>query len=166
MRGSSSCNVEGHNGCYSTRWQLPGQLQHLLLGGRALELRPAAVFVARHNRGTRLIADIRTVSQRSQALLAPPGNTSLRQGVPRCSRGLCSRETGSSPGQQQGCVVSLSRCCVKAQGAQTKRYSTRYSRVVTQRSTDLAQSSLPSVIGRERGCSGWYDRSMVPLYFW
>ena len=41
-----------------------------------------------------------------------------------------------------------------------KRYSTRYSRVVTQRSTDLAQSSLPSVIGRERGYSGWYDRSM------
>ena len=43
-----------------------------------------------------------------------------------------------------------------------KRYSTRYSRVVTQRSTDLAQSSLPSVIGRERGYSGWYDRSMMP----
>ena len=43
-----------------------------------------------------------------------------------------------------------------------KRYSTRYSRVVTQRSTDLAQSSLPSVIGRERGYSGWYDRSMSP----
>ena len=44
--------------------------------------------------------------------------------------------------------------------SRAKRYSTRYSRVVTQRSTDLAQSSLPSVIGRERGYSGWYDRSM------
>ena len=32
--------------------------------------------------------------------------------------------------------------------------------MVTQRSTDLAQSSLPSVIGRERGYSGWYDRSI------
>ena len=47
-----------------------------------------------------------------------------------------------------------------------KRYSTRYSRVVTQRSTDLAQSSLPSVIGRERGYSGWYDRSMEVTPFW
>ena len=46
---------------------------------------------------------------------------------------------------------------------QAKRYSTRYSRVVTQRSTDLAQSSLPSAIGRERGYSGWYDRSMSTL---
>ncbi len=46
-----------------------------------------------------------------------------------------------------------------------KRYSTRYSRVVTQRSTDLAQSSLPSVIGRERGYSGWYDSSMEARQF-
>ena len=54
----------------------------------------------------------------------------------------------------------LVRLLITAKDAHAKRYSTRYSRVVTQRSTDLAQSSLPSVIGRERGYSGWYDRSM------
>ena len=43
--------------------------------------------------------------------------------------------------------------------ARTKGYSTRYPRVVTQRSTDLAQPRLPYVIGRERCYSGWYDRS-------
>lgn len=46
-----------------------------------------------------------------------------------------------------------------------KRYSTGYSRVVTQRSTNPAQSSLPAVIGRERGYSGWYDRSMPSWHF-
>ena len=59
-------------------------------------------------------------------------------------------------------VVSL---LITAKDAETKRYSTRYSRVVTQRSTDLAQSSLPSVIGRDRGYSGWYDRSIEATAF-
>lgn len=49
--------------------------------------------------------------------------------------------------------------------ARAKRYSTGYSRVVTQRSTNPAQSSLPAVIGRERGYSGWYDRSMFSMPF-
>ena len=64
------------------------------------------------------------------------------------------------PGPRNGHRMSPRLHSVKA-----KRYSTRYSRVVTQRSTDLAQSSLPSVIGRERGHSGWYDRSMVGAHF-
>ena len=61
----------------------------------------------------------------------------------------------------------LVRLLITAKDAHAKRYSTRYSRVVTQRSTDLAQSRLPSVIGRERGYSGWYDRSMeAPQVWW
>ena len=41
-----------------------------------------------------------------------------------------------------------------------KQNVTRGSRVIPQRSTNRAQPSLSSVIGREPELSGWYERSM------
>ena len=41
-----------------------------------------------------------------------------------------------------------------------KHHSTRGSRVIPQRSTNLAQTCLTSEIGRDRVCSCWYDRGM------
>ena len=130
------------------------QLQHLLPAGRALEPQPAAVL--RTNKGTRLIADVRVVLQHPSH---PAGPSQAGSASHRRSRGLLRRD-GLLPWQKRG-TRSWSGCWLTAKDAHAKRYSTRYSRVVTQRSTDLAQSSLPSVIGRERGYSGWYDRSMA-----
>ncbi len=44
-----------------------------------------------------------------------------------------------------------------------KHHSTRGSRVIPQRSTNLAQPCLTSEIGRDRVCSEWYDRGMPIL---
>ena len=121
---------------------------------------PAAVL--RRGRGTRLLADVRFVLQHPSH---PAGPSQAGSASHRSSRNLCSSVTGSSLGKSVWSTAGLvagSRQRVHI----PKRYSTRYSRVVTQRSTDLAQSSLPSVIGRERGYSGWYDRSMEATPFW
>lgn len=44
-----------------------------------------------------------------------------------------------------------------------KRHGTRGSRVIPQRSTNLAQLCLTSEIGRDRVYSEWYDRGMRDL---
>ena len=44
-----------------------------------------------------------------------------------------------------------------------KQNVTRGSRVIPQRSTNRAQPSLSSVIGREPELSGWYERSMTVM---
>lgn len=48
----------------------------------------------------------------------------------------------------------------KASKRRAKHHSTRGSRVIPQRSTNLAQPCLTSEIGRDRVYSEWYDRGM------
>ena len=45
-------------------------------------------------------------------------------------------------------------------GAKTKQHGTRDSQMITQFTTNRAQTSLACLIGREGAFSGWYDRAM------
>ena len=69
-----------------------------------------------------------------------------------------SSETGKTP-----CVDLGGACSSVSDGwtrAKAKHHSTRGSRVIPQRSTNLAQTCLTSEIGRDRVYSCWYDRGM------
>lgn len=45
-------------------------------------------------------------------------------------------------------------------GAKAKQHGTRDSQMITQFTTNRAQTSLACLIGREGALSGWYDRAM------
>ena len=57
-------------------------------------------------------------------------------------------------------VLDLGRSAARMPHEPRQKHSTGGSRVIPQHSTNPAQTSLTSEIGRDRVLSGWYDRAM------
>lgn len=108
----------------------------------------------------------------------PDGSVSgnYRDGVPWQTNAFpCTTPKKMHPAESKRATVTApsTRLARRAdlRGPSAKHHSTRGSRVIPQRSTNLAQPCLTSEIGRDRVYSEWYDRGMLErpaqrLYSW